>query len=163
QREVTVDTTNKTLRIHDGTTLGGTKLAAYDAWGRLQVADPVNDSDVANKGYVDTVPTNNIGNSGSALEINLTNGRYQTFTVSEALALTTIGWPASGTGAYVTLEVSMGTEFAVTWPAAIKWHDGGDGTTAPALAVNTRTLVVLFSRDNGTTIEGSYGQGRSTA
>ncbi|MEX2398524.1 MAG: hypothetical protein WD432_00530 [Candidatus Saccharimonadales bacterium] len=52
-REVTVDTTNKTLRIHDGTTAGGTKLAAYDAWGRLQVADPVNDSDVANKGYVD--------------------------------------------------------------------------------------------------------------
>ncbi|MEX0934417.1 MAG: hypothetical protein WDZ42_01310 [Candidatus Saccharimonadales bacterium] len=54
-REVTVDTTNKTLRIHDGTTAGGSKLAAYDAWGRLQVADPIDDSDVVNKGYVDGV------------------------------------------------------------------------------------------------------------
>ncbi|MEX0668395.1 MAG: hypothetical protein WD061_01475 [Candidatus Saccharimonadales bacterium] len=52
-REVTVDTTNKTLRIHDGTTAGGSKLPAYDEWGRLQVADPVNDTDAASKGYID--------------------------------------------------------------------------------------------------------------
>ncbi len=52
-REVTVDTTNKTLRVHDGTTAGGSRLAAYDEWGRLQVADPVNDTDVANKQWVE--------------------------------------------------------------------------------------------------------------
>ncbi len=57
QREVTVDTTNKTLRVHDGVTAGGSKLAAYDQWGRLQTADPVNDTDVANKSYVDGVIT----------------------------------------------------------------------------------------------------------
>ncbi len=52
-REVTVDTTNKTLRVHDGETAGGSKLAAYDQWGRLQTADPVNDTDVANKQWVE--------------------------------------------------------------------------------------------------------------
>ncbi len=52
-REVTVDTTNKTLRVHDGVTAGGSKLAAYDQWGRLQVEDPENDSDVANKQWVE--------------------------------------------------------------------------------------------------------------
>ncbi|MEX0668482.1 MAG: hypothetical protein WD061_01960 [Candidatus Saccharimonadales bacterium] len=33
QREVTVDTTNKTLRVHDGTTAGGSKLATQDYVG----------------------------------------------------------------------------------------------------------------------------------
>ncbi len=61
QREVTVDTTNKTLRVHDGTTAGGSRLAAYDEWGRLQVEDPENDTDVANKGYVDGQISGSVG------------------------------------------------------------------------------------------------------
>ncbi|MEX0828417.1 MAG: hypothetical protein WD005_05635, partial [Haliea sp.] len=52
QREVTVDTTSNTLRVHDGTTTGGHPLAQgststnpdadtlikRDEWGRAQVA-----------------------------------------------------------------------------------------------------------------------------
>ncbi len=67
QREVTVDTTNKTLRVHDGVTAGGHQLVQgtastssdadtiiqRDEWGRAQVADPVNATDVANKQWVE--------------------------------------------------------------------------------------------------------------
>lgn len=53
QREVTVDTTNKTLRVHDGVAAGGSKLAAFDEWGRLQVADPQDAQDATSKSYVD--------------------------------------------------------------------------------------------------------------
>jgi len=66
-REVTVDTSSHTLRVHDGSTTGGHPLATgtsstdpepdtlvqRDAWGRAQVTDPVDDADVANKSYVD--------------------------------------------------------------------------------------------------------------
>jgi hypothetical protein len=30
QREITVDTTNNTIRVHDGVTQGGTRLARFD-------------------------------------------------------------------------------------------------------------------------------------
>lgn len=74
QREVTVDTTNNTLRVHDGTTTGGHPLVQgtasteadgdtvikRDEWGRAQVANPVDDADIANKGWV----TGQIGDSG---------------------------------------------------------------------------------------------------
>lgn len=104
------------------------------------------------------VGVTNLGSSGAALEVDLGDGAYQSVTVSEACDVTFAGWPTSGSGAYVTLEVSMGTEFAVTWPAEVKWH----GDEPPALAADTRTLVVLFSRDGGTTVEGSYGSSRTT-
>lgn len=67
EREITVDTTSNTLRVHDGTTAGGHSLiqgttsidadaetiALRDAWGRLQVADPQDDQDATSKSYVD--------------------------------------------------------------------------------------------------------------
>ena len=37
--EVTVDTTNKTLRVHDGTTVGGTQLATFTG-GSVPAAQP---------------------------------------------------------------------------------------------------------------------------
>lgn len=106
-----------------------------------------------------SVAVENHGNAGATLEIDLADGEYQSLTVSEALSLTTTGWPSSGTGQYVTLEVQMDDEYAVTWEAAIKWH----GDEPPPLAEDTRTLVVLFSRDGGTTVEGSHGPARGTA
>ena len=48
--EVTVDTTNKTLRVHDGTTAGGTRLATLD--GELIPASQLPDATTAHKGAV---------------------------------------------------------------------------------------------------------------
>ncbi len=53
EREVTVDTTSNTLRVHDGTTVGGHKLLVYDQWGRAQVEDPEEGKDIANKQWVE--------------------------------------------------------------------------------------------------------------
>lgn len=51
-REITVDTTNKTLRVHDGVTVGGTRLARLDEVGEQVFS--LNDQVVA-ESYV--VPT----------------------------------------------------------------------------------------------------------
>lgn len=48
--EVTVDTTNKTLRVHDGTTAGGTQLATLT--GGLVPATQLPSASVLNKGIV---------------------------------------------------------------------------------------------------------------
>lgn len=48
--EVTVDTTNKTLRVHDGTTAGGTRLVTLD--GELIPASQLPDATTAHKGGV---------------------------------------------------------------------------------------------------------------
>ncbi len=79
-REVTVDTTNKTLRVHDGTTAGGHKLLVYDEWGRAQVADPVDDADIANKGYVD----GQIGDSVASVALSDESGTTYTLALADA-------------------------------------------------------------------------------
>jgi len=64
-REVTVDTTNNTLRVHDGSTAGGTRLAKYSE------IDLVNDTTPQLGGNLDLnsndiTGTGNIGTTGNA-------------------------------------------------------------------------------------------------
>ena len=101
-----------------------------------------------------------LGNSSTEFTVNVEDGGYQYVAINDDCDVVLSGWPTSGTGAYVVIEIDMpDPEHAVTFPAAIKWH----GDDPPPLAADTRTLVVLFSRDGGTTVEGSYGPSRSTA
>jgi hypothetical protein len=100
-----------------------------------------------------TVRVNNLGTSGTAVTVDLSDGAYQHVAIGTATDVTVSGFPTSGTGGYVVLEVEMpDPEHAVTWPAAVEW----DGDDPPALGPDTRTRVVLFSRDAGTTVLGSY-------
>ena len=65
--EITVNTTNNTIRVHDGATLGGSETALtnlsnvlptqnldFDEYRIVNVADPVDLQDVATKNYVDS-------------------------------------------------------------------------------------------------------------
>jgi hypothetical protein len=94
-----------------------------------------------------------LGLSGDEFTIDVSEAAYQHVVIDDDCDVLLTGWPASGTGGYVVLEVEMSDpEFAVTWPAEIEW----DGDDPPALGPDTRTRVVLFSRDAGTTVLGSY-------
>jgi uncharacterized heparinase superfamily protein len=139
----------------------------YD-WPTPDDVDPVKDGALAIRNLgeaIDTAMTKALtiveakGTAGASLALALGDGAYQTVTIGEIVTVTTSGWPSSGTAAFLAVEISMGTKYAVTWPAAIKWHPD---LTAPDLNANTRTLVVLATRDGGTTIEGFYSGARST-
>lgn len=96
--ELSVDTTNKTVRVHDGATAGGSRLATYvEVADRMQVANatslfvnvsgdsmtgalamgtnkitgldtPTDTADAATKGYVDTEISDLIGGAPAALD-----------------------------------------------------------------------------------------------
>jgi hypothetical protein len=94
-----------------------------------------------------------LGLSDTEFTIDVSEAGYQHVVIDDDCDALLTGWPTSGTGGYVVLEVEMpDPEFAVTWPAAVEW----DGDDPPPLGPDTRTRVVLFSRDAGTTVLGSY-------
>ena len=96
--ELSVDTTNATVRVHDGSTAGGSRLATHvDVTDRIQVAnatslfvnvsgdtmsgalamgtykitgmgDPISDQDAATKTYVDTAVANIVDSAPAALD-----------------------------------------------------------------------------------------------
>lgn len=108
QREVTVDTTNNTLRVHDGTTTGGHPLtqgtASTDAdddtiikrdeWGRAQVADPEVDADIANKAYVDGVIGDSVVIATRHIELDVDAGSVVFDGISEDAVEVRLTWQA---------------------------------------------------------------------
>lgn len=95
----------------------------------------------------------NLGTSNDEFTVNVEAGAYQHVVIDQDANVILTGWPTSGTGGYVVLEIQMpAPEFAVTWPAEVEW----DGDNPPDLGPDTRTRVVLFSRNAGSTVLGSY-------
>ena len=106
--EVTVDTTNKTLRVHDGSTVGGTILAALT--GGLVPASQLPDATTSVKGIVilnNTLAststtqalTANMGNylndkfSNQSFGVGQTWGSYTTLRASDTIYTNTTGRP----------------------------------------------------------------------
>ncbi|MEX0668114.1 MAG: hypothetical protein WD061_00020 [Candidatus Saccharimonadales bacterium] len=155
-REVTVDTTNKTLRIHDGTTAGGHPLiqgtastaadtdtiALRDAWGRLQVADPQNDSDVVNKGFMDTAIAGSLlaatSDAVAARETTSSNAFTDLTTLGPSVTVTI---PASGK-ALVILTAGI-TNSSTPYGGAMSF----DGAGVTAALVDSLTLWPTIAND----------------
>jgi len=57
---------------------------------------------------------------------------------------------ASGRLRVLTLELTNGGAYTVTWPTSITWQDG----TAPTLTASGVDIVNLITRDNGVTWRG---------
>lgn len=102
--EVTVDTTNKTLRVHDGSTVGGTRLATLTG-GLVPVAQ-LPDATTTVKGAVilnDTLTSTSTTTAltaaqGKALSdrdigVNQTWGNYTTLRSSDTIYTNTTGRP----------------------------------------------------------------------
>lgn len=53
------------------------------------------------------------------------------------------------------LEIKSGGAYTVNWPASIIWDGGGASNISPVLSLDT-TVLNFYTRDNGTTVYGSY-------
>ena len=53
------------------------------------------------------------------------------------------------------MEIKSGGSYTITWPQGIIWDGGGASNIQPVLSLDTSVLN-FYTRDNGTTIFGSY-------
>lgn len=53
------------------------------------------------------------------------------------------------------MEIKSGGTYNITWPAGIIWDGGGASNIQPVLSLDT-TVLNFYTRNNGTTIFGSY-------
>lgn len=53
------------------------------------------------------------------------------------------------------VEIKSGGAYTINWPASIIWDGGGASNISPVLSLDT-TVLNFYTRDNGTTVYGSY-------
>ena len=93
-------------------------------------------------------------NTLSVDNIDLSLGNYYTKTLAADWTVTFSNPPASK--AYMmALELTNGGDYAVTWPASVKWN----GDTPPTLTSGGTDLIVLITDDGGTTYRGMAATG----
>lgn len=97
------------------------------------------------------------GTVSGSTSIDLSAADFQVATISGDTTFSFSGWPSSGKVEHVELEIHDGGSATVSWPSAIKW----DGGSEPALQTSGVDVVVLYSRDGGTTIRGMHAYSRS--
>lgn len=92
-----------------------------------------------------------VGNSGTAVTINMANGNIQSLTLTGNVTLSVSNPAASGIASSLTLFLTQDSTGSrtVTWPTTTKWDSG----TAPTLstAAGAIDVVTLITQDGGTT------------
>ena len=61
----------------------------------------------------------------------------------------------ANTAQFWQLEIKGGGSYSITWPTSVVWDGGGASNTPPVLSLNT-TVLNFYTRNNGTTVYGSY-------
>ena len=139
--EVTVDTTNHALRVHDGATVGGRAMARADgtnatgSWG------------ITASATVAAVTFNN-GGAGSASGVTFNGSTARTISYNSVGAPSVSGTNATGTWG-ISITGSAATAGNVTGTVAIA--NGGTGATTAALArtaLGLGSLATLSSINN---------------
>ena len=82
-----------------------------------------------------------------ANDINLATGNLFTKTITGATTLTVSSVPASGTVAYIILELTNAGSSAITWFGGVKWAGG----TAPTLTSAGKDILSFYTHDGGIT------------
>jgi hypothetical protein len=93
------------------------------------------------------------GSISGATPIDWSAGGYQTMTVGAAATLSFTNLPTTGLAQGLTLEITNGAAFTLTWPAGIKWPSA----SAPTLTTSGVDIVELVCRD-GSTVRGALAQ-----
>lgn len=89
---------------------------------------------------------------GATTTLDLDLGRTFVFTVTGVTTIAFANVPGATVISQLTLLITNGGAFAVTWPASVSWLNGA----APVLRSSGVNIVELVSRDGGTTW---YGEG----
>ena len=61
----------------------------------------------------------------------------------------------ANTAQFWQLEIKSGGSYVQTWPASVIWDGGGASNISPVLSLDT-TVLNFYTRNNGTTVYGSY-------
>jgi hypothetical protein len=132
--ELTFDTTNNAVRVHDGATAGG-YLHVLATNGVLTNPTFTN--------YTETVYT---ANSGSAITLSLANGTIQVITLTANCVLTL---PAVSAGKSFTLVLRMGTGgFSITFASGGTLYWAGN-TTPTITGTANKTDIFSFTSVGG--------------
>lgn len=148
--EVTVDTTKKTLVVHDGSTAGGVPLAKESALSSYLTTGaasstyaPLASPTFTGQPYVNGSYRGN-PTAVAALDIDCSLGNFFTKTINGASTFTVSNVPASRAYSF-TLELTH-TSGTITWFSGVEWPGG----TAPTLTTGKTHLFLFVTDDGGT-------------
>lgn len=77
----------------------------------------------------------------AVLEIDWDTGNVFTKSISEVSTFTFAGTIDSGTAQFISVRVTSTGNYAVTWPATVKWHNG----SAPFQTASGTDLYVFYA------------------
>lgn len=137
-----------------------TELAATDAVADAALAraggSMTGEIDILTARYV----TSNLGASLSGtvnLDLDAANMFYGTLAGNITITFSNV--PAATDFVGIVLEITGGGSlYTVTWPAAVKWPSG----TAPTFTASEVQVIVMYTRDGGTTWRAALAMGDSS-
>jgi len=138
-----------------GGTLNTLFLAIDSEFGTRTVAQNYADLVQSRMKMKDTSETvYNAGNISGAVSLDYTNGQYQYATLTgNVSSLTITNWPASGSGAWMTLELTQDGTGGRTLSLSSAYKTAfGAGVTLTTTA-SARDKLYLQTKDAGTTID----------
>ena len=94
-----------------------------------------------------------LGSLSAATTINCINGSVVTATISAALTFTFAASASATTCRVLTLILTNGGAYTITWPTSVKWAGG----TAPTLTASGKDILHFITVDNGATWYGCLG------
>ena len=113
---ITVDTTNKSIRVHDGTTAGGVAMAkAADLHGKLPTSGGTATDTQLNAMRVRAVSAQ----SGTSFAINYNNGDLFPCTATGNAAVTFSNFPAGAVACGIIKAINWGGK-TITFPVGTK-------------------------------------------
>ncbi len=124
------------------------KIVSIDSNGNYVLTSPASQTDALNAPYE---KVKDWGTLSADTTIAASDGNIHTFTVGAAISLTLNANCLTGFCRTLTLVITNGGAFTVTWPASVKWA-GGSAPTFSAAGVDVVTLLTV---DGGVTWLGS--------
>ena len=150
QGELAINTTDKKLYAHDGTTVFNLASRWTDQTGGVSRSDKIKVGAAAAPAVAVDV-TGTVGQNAQATTgaVDASTGQVWTATIAGATTFTITGTIPNSTT--LVLKLTNGGSAVITWPASIKWPGG----TAPTLTAAGVDVVTLFTADGGTTWYGN--------
>ena len=108
-------------------------------------------SGVTKGNFVENVQA--LGTISAATTIDCTDGAVVTATLGAALTFTFAASASATTCRVLTLILTNGGAYTITWPSVIKWAAG----TAPTLTASGKDILHFITVDNGATWYGCLG------